>query len=61
MHLKIHSIVCQIIRVVAKVIDNISLYVKLNLTTSVISMFKKENNTFLSEYIRDRLSGYEKK
>ena len=60
MHLKIYGTVHQNILVVAKVIANMSLYVKINLTTSVISMFKKENNKFLSEYIRDWLSSYEK-
>ena len=58
MHL---SIVYQITLVVAKVIVNISLYIKLNLITSVISMLKNENNTFLREYIREWLSGYGKK
>ena len=58
MHL---SIVYQITLVGAKVIINISLYIKLNLITSVISMLKNENNTFLCEYIREWLSGYGKK
>jgi len=46
------------------VIVNKSLYVKLNCTTSVISMLKDEKSTqiihFQSESIRDRFSGYEK-